>query len=132
MGKKALMMRIMSAVMTFRPIATFSGLHGVPLITLTHNAIYPAVTVGPDGVTITVVRRHHLPWANIREVTLRRWLAWQVTIRPGDSRRTFIASFFSRREVSRLLAAMSAHGAALDEAATELITTRRRTGGGGP
>jgi hypothetical protein len=46
----------------FRPLATFSGLRNIPLISTSHNSIYPSLTVTTENVTLVVIRSHHFAW----------------------------------------------------------------------
>ena len=105
----------------FTPNATFSGLRGVPLVALSRNSLFPALTIGADSVTIRVIRRHRLPFRDIREVRVRWRLAYQLTIVPERGWRTFSANFLSRSEAARAVEALKQRGVALDAAATDLL-----------
>lgn len=105
----------------FHPIATFSGLRGVPLLALSRNSAYPALAIGPDGVMIRVIRRHHLLFGDIREVTVGWRLAHQLTIVPRRGLRTFSANFLSKKDVLHATEALKRHGVALDNAAAALL-----------
>jgi hypothetical protein len=111
----------MSADLHFSPIATFSGLRNVPLFALSRNSINPAFAVGDDGVTIRVVRRHHLPFSEIRRVSVRWRLAYQVTIVPKRGLRTFSANFISKADAIRAAALLRQRGVALDAATVDLV-----------
>lgn len=111
----------MTAELHFTPNATFSGLRGVPLIALTRNSLYPALTIGDDSLTIRVVRRHRLALRDIRQVGFSRPLACQLTIVPERGWRSFSANFLSAREAARALEALQLRGAALDAAAIDFL-----------
>jgi hypothetical protein len=113
----------MTADLHFTPNATFSGLRGVPLVALSRNSLYPALTIGADGLMIRVVRRHRLAFREIREVGFSRRLAHQLTIVPERGWRTFSANFLSGREAMRALETLRQRGVALDSAATDLLKT---------
>lgn len=105
----------------FHPIATFSGLRGVPLVALSRNSLYPALVIGADGVTIRVIRRHHLLFIDIREATVRWRLAHQLTIVPKRGLRTFSANFAAKDDVVRAVTALKQRGVTLDAAAADLL-----------
>ncbi len=113
----------MTTDLHFSPIATFSGLRNVPLFALSRNSIHPVFAVGDDGVTIRVVRRHHLPFSEIRKVSVRWRLAYQVTIVPKRGFRTFSANFISKAEAIRAAALLRQRGVALDPATDDLCTS---------
>jgi hypothetical protein len=112
----------MSADLHFTPIATFSGLRGVPLIALSRNWLYPALTIGADSLTIRVVRRHRLAFRDIRKVGFGWLLAWQLTIIPERGWRSFSAN---SPAAACALKALRLRGVALDGAAIDFP-------GGGP
>ncbi len=116
------------AVFEVRPMATFSGLRGVPLLALSHNALFPALTVGPLGVVIRVIRSHELRYDEIDTVTLKWMLGHQITFVPRSGVRTFIASFAGEAALAPVLAALQQHGAPLDAAAlTRLASASSRS-----
>jgi hypothetical protein len=98
-------------------MATFSGLRGVPLLALSHNALFPALRIGPLGVVIRVIRNHELRYDEIETITLTRMLGFQVRFVPRAGLRTFIANFAGEAAVVPVLAALRRHGAPLDRAA---------------
>lgn len=51
-------------------LASFTGLRGVPLLSLSRNSINPALHLHPDRVVYRVVGRRTKPLANIRQVTV--------------------------------------------------------------
>ncbi len=57
----------------FRPMATFSGIRRIPLLALTHNSLYPSVTVQATGAAIVVVRTHVFTFDEIEAIEAR-WL----------------------------------------------------------
>lgn len=98
-------------------MATFSGLRGVSLLALSHNALFPALTVGPLGVVIRVIRNHELRYDEIETVTLKWMLGHQITFVPRSRLRTFTASFAGEAALAPVLAALQQYGAPLDAAA---------------
>ncbi len=106
----------------FNPIATFSGLRGLPIVALSRNSLYPNMIIGSDGVTIRVIRRHRLLFSEIQEVTMRWRLAHQLTIVPKRGLRTFSANFISRAEAVRAVTALQQRGVALDAATAGLVS----------
>jgi hypothetical protein len=105
----------------FSPIATFSGLRGVPLVALSRNSLYPDLVVGSDSVTIRVIRRHRLLFSHIREVAVRWRLAHQLTFVPRRGLRTFSANFISKTETLRAVTALQQRGVALDAATAGFV-----------
>jgi len=105
------------AVFEVRPMATFSGLRGVPLLALSHNALFPALTIGPLGVVIRVIRNHELRYDAIETITATRMFGIQVTFVPRAGLRSFTAGFAGDAAVVPVLAALRRHGAPLDHAA---------------
>jgi hypothetical protein len=105
----------------FTPIATFSGLRGVPLLALSRNSLYPALTVGADSLTIRVVRRHRLAFRDIRQVGISRRLAHQLTIIPERGWRSFSANFLFAQEAAHALEALQKRGVVLDSAAIDFV-----------
>jgi hypothetical protein len=98
-------------------MATFSGLRGVPLLALSHNALFPALRIGPLGVVIRVIRNHEFRYDEIETIALTRLLGIQVTFVPRAGLRTFTASFAGEAAVAPVLAALRRHGAPLAQAA---------------
>lgn len=98
----------------FTPIATFSGLSGMPFIALSRNSLYPLLIVGSESVTIRVIRRHRILFSDIREITLRWRLAYQLTIVPERGLRTFSATFLSKESAMRTVEALKQRGVTLD------------------
>jgi hypothetical protein len=111
----------MIADLHFTPIATFSSLRGVPVVALTRNSLYPELIIGADSVTIRVIRRHRLPFSEIREVEMRWRFAHQLIIVPARSLRVFSANFLYRRDAVRALDALRQRGVALDAAAVDFL-----------
>lgn len=111
----------MTGDLHFTPAATFSGLRGVPLIALSRNSLYPALVIGPDSMTIRVIRRHRLAFSDIREIGVSWRLAHQLTIVPKRGLRTFSANFLSKRDVTRAVETLRQRGVALDAAAADLL-----------
>lgn len=109
----------------FRPLATFSGLRGVPLIALSHNSIFPSLTIRPQGVTIRVIRLHELRFDELDSVTLKWRLGHLVTFVPRSGLRTFSANFYGRQAAAAALAALHHWNAPLDAAARALLQGHR-------
>ncbi len=106
----------------FRPLATFSGLRKVPLIAISHNSIYPSLTVTSENVTIVVVRTHPFAWSEI-ETIKAGWLFGQmITIVPKGGWRTFSATFYGRPAAVTALRALQAAGAPLAPSALAWLT----------
>ena len=87
------------------------------------TAFYPSLIVGSDSVTIRVVRRHRLPFGDIREVTVRWRLAHQLTLVPKRGLRTFSANFIAKEDIVHAVRALEQRGVALDAAAAGLLKT---------
>lgn len=78
---------------TFTPLATFSGLRGVPLLALSHNSLFPAFAVDAEGVTIRVLRSHRLRFDEIATIRLERRPGYRLTVVPKRGWRDFTVSF---------------------------------------
>lgn len=113
------------AVFEARPMVTFSGLRGVPLLALSHNALLPALTIGPVGVVLRVIRKHEFHYDEIETIALTRMLGFQVTFVPRVGLRTFTAGFAGEAAVVPVLVALQCHGAPLDRAARARLATNR-------
>lgn len=111
--------------MIFHPLATFSGLKGVPLLALTHNSINPLLSLEGDRVEIRVIRRLGLGMADLARVSTSRAIGQMVTLTPKTGLRTFSANFADRDEAIRLLRALGDLGAPLDDKARALIAPQR-------
>jgi len=111
------------AVFEARPMATFSELRGVPLLALSHNALFPALRIGPLGVVLRVIRNHEFRYDEIETITLTRLLGFQVTFVPRAGLRTFTAGFAGEAAVVPVLVALQCHGAPLDQAARARLAT---------
>lgn len=93
----------MAADFTVRPLATFRGLRHVPLVALSHNSLFPSLTIEAGGVTLRIIRRNHLSFEDIEAVDLGRRLAHQITFLPRNGPWTFSANFLDRAAVRRVL-----------------------------
>lgn len=113
------------AVFEVRPMATFSGLRGVPLLALSHNSLFPALRIGPRGVVIRVIRHHEFAYDEIETIALTRMLGFQVTFVPRAGLRTFTAGFAGEAAARPVLAALQRHGAPLDQAVRARLAMER-------
>ncbi len=102
------------------PIATFSGLKRVPLLALSHNALFPALVIGREALMIRVLRRHVLAFHELEAVTCRRGNRG-LTFVPKRGIRTFSASFGGRDAALRALRKLRDAGAPLDGEAAALL-----------
>lgn len=109
------------ADISLTPLATFSGLQRLPLIALSHNSLFPSLVIGPQTVTIRVLRRHVLAYDDLMPVRLTRRLGHRLIFAPRQGWRDFTASFASRKEAARALAALVDFGAPVDGEAFALI-----------
>jgi len=100
-----------------RPIATFSGLRGVPLLALSHNALFPALRILPHGIRIRVIRAHELAYDDLATVDFAQRLGWQVTFVPRQGLRTFTAVFAGRNAAVVTLAMLHRNGGPLGTSA---------------
>ncbi|PWR19571.1 hypothetical protein [Zavarzinia compransoris] len=107
--------------MSFHPLATFSGIKGVPLLALTRNSLNPLLSVEGDQVEIRVFRRLRLGIADLARVTTSRAIGQLVTLVPKAGFRSFSANFADRGEAVRLLCTLDGLGAPLDDKARRLI-----------
>ena len=105
----------------FRPLATFSGIRRVPLIAVSHNSIYPSLTVDASGVTLVVVRTHRFAWDEIEKLEARWLFGHMVTLVPKAGWRTFSATFYGRPAAAEALRALDAAGAPLAPSAREWL-----------
>ncbi|WP_332692847.1 hypothetical protein [Bosea sp. (in: a-proteobacteria)] len=77
----------------FTPLASFSGLRGVPLLALSHNSLFPALALDAEGVTIKVLRSHRFLYGEIAVIELDRRLGRKLTFVPKRGWRDFTVSF---------------------------------------
>lgn len=106
-----------------RPAAAFRGLRYLPLIAVSHNSLYPSLKIGAGGVTLRVIRRHHLRFEEIEAVDLRWRLAHQVTIIPKKGPWTLCANFLDRVAAQSVLGALDAGDVALSPRARAFLAT---------
>lgn len=111
----------MPSDLTIRPVATFRGLRHVPLIALSHNSLSPSLEIGADGVTLRIIRRHHLRFEDIEAIDLRWRLAHQLTFIPRKGLWTFSANFMDRTTVLRVLAALDTANISLTHRARDFL-----------
>ena len=95
----------------FRPMATFSGVRRIPLLALTHNSLYPSVTVQATGAAIVVVRTHVFTFDEIAAIEARWFFGHMITFMPKAGWRTFSASFYGRPAAADALRALKNAGA---------------------
>lgn len=112
----------MASDLTVRPIATFRGLRHVPLVALSHNSLFPSLEIGAGGVTLRIIRRHHLRFEDIEAVDLSRRLAHQITLIPRKGPWTFSANFLDRATARRVLAALDTTNVTLTQRARDFLT----------
>jgi hypothetical protein len=98
-------------------MATFSGLRGVPLLALSHNSLFPVLTIGPLGIAIRVIRNHEFAYDGIETIAVKRMLGVHITFVPRTGPRTFTAGFAGNAAALPVLAALMRHGAPLGQAA---------------
>ncbi len=110
-----------NADVTLTPLATFSGLQRLPLIALSHNSLFPSLVIGPRAVTIRVLRRHVLAYDDLASISLSYRPGERLTFTPRQSWRNFTASFASREEAAKAVAALGDFGAPVDGKALALI-----------
>lgn len=106
-----------------RPIATFSGLRGVPLLALSHNALFPALRILPHGIRIRVIRSHGFTYDEIAGISLAWRLGWQLTFIPHRGLRSFTATFAGRPALVQAVAMLHRNGAPLDASAGALLAS---------
>jgi len=109
------------ADVSLTPLATFSSLQRLPLVALSHNSLFPSLVIGPQAATIRVLRRHVLAYDDLAPIRLTHRLGYRLTFAPRQGWRAFTASFASREEVARALAALVDFGAPVDGEALPLI-----------
>ena len=101
-------------VLTLTPLATFSGLRGVPLLALSRNSLYPQLVIARDAVTVRVMRRHRFTYDDLARVYAERGDERRITLAPKRGWRTFTASFSSRAQAQHAVEALAARGAPMD------------------
>lgn len=106
---------------TLTPLATFSGLQRFPLVALSHNSLFPSLVIGPQTVTIRVLRRHVLTYDDLAPIRLTRRLGYRLTFAPRQGWRDFTASFASREAAAQAVAALVDFGAPVDGEALAII-----------
>lgn len=107
--------------MDFFPLASFTGIKGVPLLALTRNSINPRLSIEDGVVVIRVFRRQPLAVGDLARVTTGRAIGQMVTLVPKTGFRTFSVNFADREQAASLLRALSDLGAPLDDKARALI-----------
>jgi hypothetical protein len=98
---------------TIRPLATFSGLRGVPILATSHNSLFPSLSIGPEGLVIRVIRWHRFAADEIEAISLRKFLGYQITFVPRTGIRTFTVAFAGKADTVRTLTALQSHAGAL-------------------
>ncbi len=105
-----------------RPMATFSGLRGVPLLATSHNALFPSLRILAHGVSLRVIRRHDFTYDEIAEIDAAWRLGWQITFNPRSGPRNFTAAFAGRANAAQAVAMLHRHKAPLAPSALALLT----------
>ena len=105
-------------------MATFSGLRGVPLLALSHNSLFPALTIGPLGIAIRVIRIHEFAYDEIETIAVKRMLGVHITFVPRTGPRTFTAGFARSTAARQVLAALQRRDAPLAETALAWLATQ--------
>lgn len=105
-----------------RPMATFSGLRGVPLLATSHNALFPSLRILPHGISIRVIRRHDFTYDEIAAIDAAWRLGWQITFTPRSGLRDFTAAFAGRAAAAQAVAMLHRHKAPLSPSALALLT----------
>jgi hypothetical protein len=109
------------AELEFRPLATFRGVRGVPLVAVTHNSLYPSLRVGQSYLIIGMIRPKRLAFDTIETIQLARRLAHQITFMPRTGLWSFSANFARKSAAREVLAALSCRGAPLAASARKLL-----------
>ncbi len=113
----------------FTPMATFTGLTRVPFVALSHNSLFPSLTVGSESVTIRVVRRRELRFDALATIRTRWLLGQIVDFVPRQGVRS-TGAVFRKPEAVKVLAALHARGAPLDASALALLPPALRRSAG--
>ena len=103
------------------PMATFSGLRRLPWVALSHNSLFPGLVIGPEAVTIRVLRRHVLAYEDLARIYLGQGLGYRLTFEPKRGWRDFTASFVGRDMAAATITALMDCGAPVDPLARDLI-----------
>lgn len=106
----------------FTPLASFSGLRGVPLLALSHNALFPALTLDAEGVTVRVLRWHRLRYDELAVIALDRRLGRKLTFVPKRGWRDFTVSFAGPDMLRAAIAALRRFEAPLSPQALALLS----------
>jgi hypothetical protein len=87
------------------------------LLALSHNSLFPALTIGPLGIAIRVICIHEFAYDEIETIAVKRMLGVHITFVPRTGPRTFTAGFAGNAAALPVLAALMRHGAPLGQAA---------------
>ena len=109
------------AEMEFRPMATFRGLRGVPIVAVTRNSLYPSVRIGDDHLVIRVIGSRRFNFDAIESVGVAQRLAYQVTVQPREGPWSFSANFATPAAAAELLQALAARGVPLAASASAFL-----------
>ena len=102
--------------------ATFTGLRGVPLLSLGTNSFSPLLRLYEDRVEFKVLRTHVRPLGDIERMHARRfWKTSQITIEWRGERLTFAANILLPRLQVQVLGFLDSKGAPLSEPARALL-----------
>jgi hypothetical protein len=105
----------------FTPLASFSGLRGVPLLALSHNSLFPALTLDAEGVTVKVLRSHRLRYDALASIELDRRLGRKLTFVPKQGWRDFTVSFAGPDMLRAVIEALLRFGAPLSPQALTVL-----------
>ena len=106
-----------------RPLATFSGLRGVPLLSLSYNSLFPSLRIQKQGIAIRVIRWHDFAYADIERIEAQRRLGQLLTFVPRRGVRTFSVNF-PRASAVAVVSASQQRGAPLAPTALALLNAR--------
>ena len=106
---------------TIRPLATFSGLRGVPIMATSHNSLFPSLSIGADGIVIRVIRWHRFAVDEVESISMRKLLGYQLTFVPRAGIRTFTAAFAGKTDTVQTLTALQNHAGALRPSINTLL-----------
>lgn len=103
-----------STTLILTPLVTFSGVRGVPLLALSHNSLCPQLVIGPDAVTVRVIRRHRFSYDSLACIRAERGLRHRIALVPKRGWRTFTVGFSSQQQARGAVAALASYGAPLE------------------
>lgn len=110
-----------NAEVSLTPLTTFSGLKRLPLVALSHNSLFPSLVIGPQAVTVRVLRQHVLAYDDLAPIRLSHRLGYRLTFAPLRGWLDFTASFASREKAAKAVAVLVDFGAPVGDEPIELI-----------